>query len=81
MITANTAPAGTPAEHTTTHDDTALYFVVAISLCAISLLPPVLARLGVLPGPADQYMVAAPLAVFSPTIASVVAIRVPTGAR
>jgi membrane protease YdiL (CAAX protease family) len=79
MDIANRAPAGALAEDTATSDDTALFFLVAISLCTISLLPPALARLGVLPGPADQYMVAAPLAVFSPTIASVVAIRARAG--
>lgn len=57
-------------------DDTALYFLLAISISTVALLPAVLARLGVLPGPVEPYMAGAPIAVFSPTIAAVVASRV-----
>jgi membrane protease YdiL (CAAX protease family) len=79
MTDANPAALGPPSGRTSVGDDTALYFLVAISLCAVAFLPTVLAQLGVLPGPVDRYMVGAPLAVFSPTIASVVASRAQAG--
>jgi len=52
---------------------TALYFVIAIAICTLALLAPALAALGVLAGSPEKYMAAAPLAVFSPTIAAVIA--------
>ncbi len=52
---------------------TTLYFTVALTLCTLALLVPSLATLGVLAGPAENYMAAAPLAAFSPTIAAVIA--------
>ena len=54
---------------------TARYFVLAIGITWLALLPAVLARLGVLPGVPDQYMGGAPIAVFGPTIAAVLASR------
>lgn len=54
---------------------TTYFFVVALALCWLALLPPSLAALGVLPGPAEGYMAAAPLAVLSPTIAALLAAR------
>ena len=67
MSTAASPPA--PAVSTT------FYFVVAFLLTWLSLLPPSLAALGLLPGAPESYMAAAPLAVFSPTIAAVLAAR------
>lgn len=54
---------------------TTFYFVVALSISWLALLPASLAALGFLPGPVESYMVGAPLAVFSPTIAAVLAAR------
>lgn len=56
-------------------DATRFYFAVALSICWVALLPASLAALGVIPGPAERWMVGAPLAVFSPTIAAVLAAR------
>lgn len=59
--------------------DTRRFFVIALSLCGVSLLLPCLARFGVLPGPPAGYMMLAPLAVFSPTIAGLLASRRESG--
>lgn len=55
--------------------DTTFFFVVALTLCWIGLLAPTLAALGVLSGPPEDYMAGAPLAVFSPMIAAILASR------
>ncbi|AKF04806.1 CPBP family intramembrane glutamic endopeptidase [Sandaracinus amylolyticus] len=54
---------------------TTFYFGVAFALTWLSLLPPSLAALGVLSGAPETYMAAAPLAVFSPAIAAILAAR------
>jgi membrane protease YdiL (CAAX protease family) len=54
---------------------TRFFFLVALTLCWVGLLTPTLAALGILSGPPDAYMAGAPLAVFSPTIAAVLAAR------
>jgi membrane protease YdiL (CAAX protease family) len=54
---------------------TRLYFTIALSLCVVGLLAPSLAALGVLHGRPEAYMAGAPLAVFSPTIAAVIAAK------
>lgn len=56
-------------------NDTRLFFAVALSLCALGLLAPCLAVAGVLAGEPESYMAGAPLAVFSPTLAAIVAAR------
>lgn len=76
MSSTATASAGSPPASA---DDTARFFTLALSLCAVALLPPVLARFGVLRGPPERYLAAAPLAVFSPTIAAVLASRAEAG--
>lgn len=58
-----------------------LFFAVALGLCWLSLLPACLARFGVLPGSPEQYMGLAPLAVFSPLIAGLIASRKEAGAE
>jgi membrane protease YdiL (CAAX protease family) len=55
--------------------DTTLYFVIALSLCWVGFGAPTLAALGVLSGAPEEYMAGAPLAVFSPTIAAIIASR------
>lgn len=78
-----TAPAVAPASASVSADagaaalrtDTTFYFVVAIAICWLALLPASLAALGVLPGAVDGYMALAPFAVFSPTIAGMLAAR------
>ena len=55
--------------------DTTFFFAVALTLCWVALLPPSLAALGVLDGAPEEYMAGAPLAVFGPTIAAVLAAR------
>jgi len=59
--------------------DATFYFVTALSLCYLALLPPCLARFGVISGAPDQYMMFAPLAVFGPTIAALLATRRESG--
>jgi membrane protease YdiL (CAAX protease family) len=58
---------------------TALFFAVAIAICWLGLLPVVLARLGVIPGPAERYVAGAPFAVFSPMLAAILAARLERG--
>jgi membrane protease YdiL (CAAX protease family) len=58
---------------------TALFFAAALGISWLSLLAPVLARLGVIPGPAERIMAAAPLAVFSPMLAAILAARLEPG--
>jgi len=65
-----TAPARTAQTPTSSGNDTARYFVWAYLLTWVPLLPVTLAKLGFLPGPAERYMVLAPLAVFAPAIAA-----------
>lgn len=60
----------TPSAH-----DTSFYFGFAFLLTWVALSAPSLAALGVLPGAPEEYMAAAPLAVFSPAIAAIVAAR------
>jgi membrane protease YdiL (CAAX protease family) len=55
--------------------DTTFYFAIAFLLTWLPLLPPSLAALGVLSGAPEAYMAGAPLAVFSPAIAAVLAAR------
>jgi membrane protease YdiL (CAAX protease family) len=55
--------------------DTTLYFAIALTLCWVALLPASLAALGVIEGRAEEWMAGAPLAVFGPTIAAVIAAR------
>lgn len=52
-----------------------LFFVVALGLTNLVLLPPALAAIGVLPGPPEALMAGAPIAIFGPTIAATVALR------
>jgi membrane protease YdiL (CAAX protease family) len=54
---------------------TKLFFAVAITLCTLGLLAPMLAVFGVLSGPPDKYMAGAALAALSPMLAAVVAAR------
>jgi membrane protease YdiL (CAAX protease family) len=63
-----TAPASAPVA-----SPTVLYFAIALGVCTLALLAPSLAAIGVIAGPPDDYMATAPLAVFSPTIAAVIA--------
>jgi membrane protease YdiL (CAAX protease family) len=67
---ASGAPASTERASSTT-----FYFAVALAICWLALLPASLAALGILPGPPEAYMAGAPFAVFSPTIAAVLAAR------
>lgn len=55
--------------------DTTFYFVLAFALTWLPLLPPSLAAMGVLSGAPEEYMAGAPLAVFAPAIAAIVASR------
>ncbi|MBX7191361.1 MAG: CPBP family intramembrane metalloprotease [Sandaracinaceae bacterium] len=55
--------------------DTTLFFALAIGITNLVLLPPALAALGVIPGPAEALMAGAPLAIFGPTIAATIASR------
>jgi uncharacterized protein len=70
-----TAPEGVAQAPMSSGNDTARYFVWAYLLTWVPLLPPTLAKLGFLPGPVEQYMVLAPLAVFAPAIAALIASR------
>ena len=72
-----TNPEQTPAQAPPA--DTTRYFALAISLSWVALIAPVLAELGVLEGAAEEYMALAPLAVFSPTIAAMIATRLEGG--
>ena len=51
------------------------FFVLALTITNLALLPPALAALGVVPGPAESLMAGAPVAIFGPTIAAVIALR------
>lgn len=73
MSSAASPSAGAPSAAPAT--DTAFYFSLAFLLTWLPLLPPSLAALGVLSGEPETYMMAAPLAVFSPTIAAALAAR------
>lgn len=64
-----------PAREGVRATDTTFFFTAALSLCWLALLPPSLAALGVLPGPAESYMAGAPIAVLSPLIAASFAAR------
>lgn len=64
---------------TNSQTSTTFYFAVTLPLCWLCLLMPTLATYGVLPGPASQYMMLAPIAVFSPTIAALLATRRESG--
>jgi membrane protease YdiL (CAAX protease family) len=70
-----TSAASTTSSEATSTGDTAFYFALAFLLTWLSLLPPSLAALGVLPGAPETYMAGAPLAIFGPAIAAVVAAR------
>ncbi len=59
--------------------ETTFYFAIALPLCGLSLLLPCLARFGILSGPPEQYMMFAPIAVFSPMIAGLLASRRESG--
>ncbi len=52
---------------------TGLYFTLALSITTLALLPAALATLGAVPGPASDYLAAAPLAIFGPAIAACIA--------
>jgi membrane protease YdiL (CAAX protease family) len=54
---------------------TTLFFVLAFALNWIPLIAPALAALGVLDGSPDDWMAGAPIAIFGPTIAAVIASR------
>ena len=54
---------------------TRFYFLLAFLLTWLSLLPPSLARAGVLPGAPESYMAGAPLAIFGPALAAGAAAR------
>ncbi len=54
---------------------TTLFFALALTLCTLGLVAPMLAALGALSGSPQQYMAGAPLAALSPMIAAVIATR------
>lgn len=54
---------------------TALFFALAYLITWVPLIPPSLAALGALDGSPDDYMAGAPLAIFGPAIAAVIASR------
>lgn len=54
---------------------TALFFALAFVVTWVPLIPPSLAALGAIDGPAEELMAGAPLAIFGPAIAAVVASR------
>lgn len=66
---------GAPSTSAAAANDTTFYFSVAFVLTWLPLAPPSLAALGSLPNAPEEYMAAAPLAVFSPAIAAILAAR------
>lgn len=74
-MSTTTTPGPDASATDTPATDTKFFFVVALGLCWLALLAPTLAALGILSGAPDDYMAAAPLAVFSPTIAAIIAAR------
>jgi membrane protease YdiL (CAAX protease family) len=55
--------------------DTTFYFAVAIGITWLALLVPSLAALGVIEGAPASYMAGAPIAIFGPAIAAILAAR------
>ena len=63
----------------TTNTRTLPFFLIALGLAWVSLLPNILARQGLLPGPPEQYLAFAPLAVLSPLLAAMLVSRFEPG--
>jgi len=64
-----------PAAAAARHLDTRLFFVLAYAINWVPLIPPTLAASGVIAGAPEDLMAGAPLAIFGPAIAAVIASR------